>query len=81
MQASAREPRSPPLLPWSPTPQAASGSIGLHHVAKGGEMQPHAYVEFENEECAIMAVAALHDSEEGWVSRKGADPGMDTVRG
>jgi hypothetical protein len=43
-------------------PSHGSGGLGGPRVS---ERPPHAYVEYEEEEEAIMAVAALHDTE-GW---------------
>jgi hypothetical protein len=47
--------------------QGAVGAVGLHSSSGGGAAsdRPHAYVEYENEDNAIIAVAAMHDSE-GW---------------
>ncbi|KAJ9530983.1 hypothetical protein QJQ45_028870 [Haematococcus lacustris] len=46
---------------------SAAGAAGLHSSAGGAAVSdtPHAYVEFAREEDAIMAVAALHDTD-GW---------------
>ncbi|GFH29623.1 uncharacterized protein HaLaN_28312, partial [Haematococcus lacustris] len=44
---------------------SAAGAAGLHSSAGGAAVSdtPHAYVEFAREEDAIMAVAALHDTD------------------
>jgi hypothetical protein len=52
---------------YDPCLQGAVGAVGLHSSSGGGATsdRPHAYVEYESEENAIIAVAAMHDSE-GW---------------
>mmetsp|Transcript_8907 Transcript_8907/g.22026 ORF Transcript_8907/g.22026 Transcript_8907/m.22026 type:complete len:1254 (-) Transcript_8907:769-4530(-) len=50
------------LPAWLTGAQGAAGL--LHGQGPAREVTPHAYVEYESEECAIMAVAAMHDMDD-----------------